>query len=63
MGTIHQRRIGNVALLELDNPPANALGRAMRAEFRAALAALDADLSVRALILTGRAKASAAATI
>jgi hypothetical protein len=31
VSTIHQRRIGShVALLEFDNPPANALGRAMR---------------------------------
>lgn len=57
MATIHQRRIGShVALLEFDNPPANALGRAMRAQLREALTALDADLSVRALILTGRGK-------
>jgi enoyl-CoA hydratase/carnithine racemase len=54
---IHQRRIGNhVVLLEFDNPPANALGRAMRAQLRGALTALDTDLSVRALILTGRGK-------
>lgn len=57
MANIHQRRIGgHVALLEFDNPPANALGRAMRAQLREALSALDADLSVRALILTGRGK-------
>lgn len=55
MGTIHQRKIGtHVVLLELDNPPANALGREMRAMFRDILAALDGDISVRALILTGR---------
>lgn len=57
MSTIHQRKVGDHAvLLELDNPPANALGRAMRAQFREILTALDADLSVRAIILTGRGK-------
>jgi len=57
LANIHQRHIGgHVALLEFDNPPANALGRAMRAQLREALTALDADLSVRALILTGRGK-------
>lgn len=57
MGTIHQRRIeSHVVLLELDNPPANALGRDMRRQLRKVLTALEADLSVRALILTGRGK-------
>lgn len=55
MGTIHQRRIGaHVVLLELDNPPANALGRDLRAQLRKTLIALNTDLSVRTLILTGR---------
>lgn len=57
VSTVHQRRIGShVVLLELDNPPANALGRAMRAQFREILIALETDLSVRAIILTGRGK-------
>jgi len=57
VGTLHQRRIGDhAALLEFDNPPANALGRDMRKQLREALIALDADLSIRALILTGRGK-------
>ena len=55
MGTIHQRRVGaHVVLLEFDNPPANALGRQMRAMFRDVLSVLDNDTSVRALILMGR---------
>ncbi|HTO39371.1 MAG TPA: enoyl-CoA hydratase/isomerase family protein [Rhizomicrobium sp.] len=55
MGIVHQRRIGaHVALLELDNPPANALGRDMRAQLRSALIGLECDLSVRALILAAR---------
>ncbi len=58
MGTLHQSRIGaHVVLLEIDNPPANTLGREMRVEFRQILSALEADYSVRALILTGRGKA------
>jgi enoyl-CoA hydratase len=45
-----------VALVEIDNPPANALGSAMRARMTALLEALEADLSVRAVVLTGRGK-------
>ena len=53
-GKIHQRRIGaHVALLQIDNPPANSLGDAMRKDFVAQLDALENDLSVRALVLTG----------
>lgn len=46
-----------VVLLELDAPPVNALGMAIRAELSAALDAADADLSVRAIVLTGRGQA------
>jgi enoyl-CoA hydratase len=57
-GTIHLRREGeHIAVLEIDNPPRNTLGSAMRARFRDALAELSADLSVRAVIITGRGKA------
>ena len=60
MSTIHQRRINShVALLEFDNPPANALGRAMRAKLREALTGLDGDLSVRAY-MSGKAQPSSA---
>ena len=56
--TIHLRPIGaHVALLEIDNPPRNALGRAMRAQLREALEALAADLSLRAVVVTGRGNA------
>ena len=52
---IHFRKIGgNAALLEIDNPPANALGRAAREDFHAKLDALEADESVRAIVITGR---------
>jgi len=46
-----------VVLVEIDNPPANALGSAMRAKMMALLDELEADLSVRAVVLTGRGKA------
>lgn len=45
-----------VALIEIDSPPANALGHALRETFAATLDELEADLSVRALVLTGRGK-------
>jgi len=55
---LHEKRIGaHAVLLELDNPPANALGSAARKLFLARLDALEADLSVRAVVLTGRGKA------
>jgi enoyl-CoA hydratase/carnithine racemase len=53
-GTIHVTREGEyVALLAIDNPPRNTLGTAMRAQLREALTRLAADLSVRAVVVTG----------
>ncbi len=46
-----------VLLLEMDQPPVNALGMAARAELSAALDAADADLGVRCIVLTGRGQA------
>ncbi|MBS0472752.1 MAG: enoyl-CoA hydratase/isomerase family protein [Proteobacteria bacterium] len=43
----------HVALLEIDNPPMNALGRNARAALLNSLDAIDADKDLRALILTG----------
>jgi enoyl-CoA hydratase len=58
LGAVHERRIGQHAvLLELDNPPANALGGAMRKFLLAKLEALESDFSVRAVALTGRGNA------
>lgn len=42
-----------VALVILDNPPVNAVAQAMRAGLLAALAALEADASVKAIVLIG----------
>jgi enoyl-CoA hydratase len=56
--TIHVGRVReHVSLLEIDNPPRNTLGRAMRAKLREALDGLGGDPSVRALVVTGRGKA------
>lgn len=57
-GTIHVRREGtHVACLEIDNPPRNTLGTAMRAKLRASLDQLAADSSVRAVVISGHGKA------
>jgi len=56
-GTVHFERLGDhVALLRIDNPPANAIGRAMRDQLLERLAEIDGDESFRAVILTGRDK-------
>ena len=53
--TVHvSRPAEGVALIEIDNPPANALGSAVGARLVAVLDELDADLSVRAVVLAGR---------
>lgn len=49
--------IRHIALLEIDNPPRNVMGKAMRAELRAALDSFEADLDIRCIVLTGRGKA------
>jgi enoyl-CoA hydratase len=47
----------HVALLEIDNPPMNALGRGPRAALLARLDAIEADGDMRAVVLTGRGRA------
>jgi len=44
----------HVALLEIDNPPMNALGRAARAGLLARLDQIDTDADIRVMVLTGR---------
>jgi enoyl-CoA hydratase/carnithine racemase len=57
-GAIHLSRIGaHSALLEIDNPPANALGSGLRRQLLDHLGELERDLAVRALVLTGRGRA------
>lgn len=53
--TIHFSRPGpHVALVELDLPPTNALGAAMRRLMATGLAAIEVDAEVRCVVLTGR---------
>jgi enoyl-CoA hydratase len=44
----------HIALLEIDNPPMNALGSAARAALLARLDEIDTDLDIRVMVLTGR---------
>src|ERR1700761_4850484 len=58
MPAMHLSPLGaHAALLEIDNPPANALGSALRAQMLAHLDSLEADRNVRAVVLTGRGRA------
>lgn len=49
--TVSISRDGAVAIVTIDNPPVNALGQALRQALWDAVAALDADASVRAVVL------------
>jgi enoyl-CoA hydratase/carnithine racemase len=54
-GQIHVSRLHEaVVLLEIDNPPSNALAEAVRRQLEAELDDIETDYSVRAVILTGR---------
>ena len=54
MSTIRfSKPAAHVALLAIDNPPMNALGRAARAALLTSLDEIDADADFRAVILTG----------
>jgi enoyl-CoA hydratase len=58
MSAIHLSPIASgAALLEIDNPPANALGSALRREFLAHLDTLEKDTAIRAVVVTGRGRA------
>src|SRR5580698_7500779 len=58
LAEIHRRALGeHVVLLEIDSPPANALGSALRAAMNAALDSLERDTDVRTLVLNGRGSA------
>jgi 3-hydroxyacyl-CoA dehydrogenase len=47
------RRDGDVAVFTFDNPPVNALSQPVREALAAAIATLDADPGVRAIVLAG----------
>jgi len=56
-GQIHVSRPREaVVLVEIDNPPSNALAEALRRRLEAELDGIEADYSVRAVVLTGRGK-------
>jgi len=48
------RPLPGAVLIEIDAPPSNALGGEVRTRFEAELEAIEADLDVRVVILTGR---------
>ena len=55
MSTVHfSRPAAHVALLKIDNPPMNALGRAARAALLQRLDEIETDADIRAVLLTGR---------
>jgi len=57
MSTIRfDKPLPEVALLEIDAPPSNALGQSLRREFLSHLKEIDEDLAIRAVIITGRGK-------
>ena len=56
-GQIHVSRPREaVVLIEIDNPPSNALAEALRRQLEATLDDVEVDHSVRAVVLTGRGK-------
>jgi len=56
-GQIHTSRPRQgVVLLEIDNPPSNALAEAVRRQLEAELDQIETDHSLRAVVLTGRGK-------
>src|SRR5712692_1224282 len=50
---IHMERIDHVAILRSDRPPANAIELSLATQLEAALAGLETDKDIRALVLTG----------
>jgi len=55
--TIHfSRPAGHTALIEIDAPPTNALGRDLRRAFLSHLDAIAQDDTIRAVVITGRGK-------
>lgn len=51
------RPADHVARITIDNPPSNALGLSVREPFLALLDQLEADLSIRCLVITGTGRA------
>lgn len=54
-GVVHYSvPIDGVALIEIDCPPANALGHEARSQMASYLTQIETDLTIRAVVLTGR---------
>jgi 3-hydroxyacyl-CoA dehydrogenase len=53
MAVVDVKRMGDVALVTMDNPPVNALSQAVRAGLSDAAKALVADQAVKAVVITG----------
>ncbi|MDQ1847319.1 3-hydroxyacyl-CoA dehydrogenase NAD-binding domain-containing protein [Gemmobacter fulvus] len=51
MSLVSIAREGSIAVVTIDNPPVNALGQALRQQLWDAVAALDADAAVQAVVL------------
>jgi len=57
-GSVHRRDAGNgVVVLEIDNPPMNAMGSAMLRRLADTMLELEEDFAIRAIVLTGRGRA------
>lgn len=56
---VHVERDGPVGIIRLDRPPVNAINSTMHGQLEAAAHQLDADLSVRAVLLHGGSRAFA----
>ncbi|MEI9985744.1 MAG: enoyl-CoA hydratase-related protein [Aliidongia sp.] len=57
-GSIHRRDLADgIVVLELDNPPMNAMSANMLARATEAFAAIEQDLARRVVVLTGRGRA------
>ncbi len=53
---LHLERYGDIAVATLENPPVNALSRAIRAALWDMIATLDDDATLQAVVLTGAGK-------
>ena len=50
---LHQRIVDGVAVLTMDKPPVNGLGHGLRSGLWEAIARLEVDATVRAIVITG----------
>ena len=57
METVSRRSVDGVALLTIDNPPVNALSARLRSDLVTAIAAAEADPTVRAIVVTATGRA------